>query len=127
MAVSAQERSFLLKNCVFLIFGHFDLKFQKVTKVQSCTKFNLQTFLTYVKKKIASQKFELWHDANKCTFFCFWLAMGQMIKLPGKAKIQKNKNIQFKPGTISRSVCFPFFKFLPPLAVWSFVQWLFKK
>jgi len=50
MAVSAQERSFLLKNGVFLIFGHFELKFQKVTKVQSCTKFNLQTFLTYVKK-----------------------------------------------------------------------------
>jgi len=53
MAVSAQERSFLLKNGVFLIFGHFELKFQKVTKVQSCTKFNLQTFLTYVKKEFA--------------------------------------------------------------------------
>ena len=27
-AVFAQERSFLLKNSVFLIFGHFKLKFQ---------------------------------------------------------------------------------------------------
>ena len=29
MAVSAQERSFLLKNGVFLIFGHFELRKQK--------------------------------------------------------------------------------------------------
>ena len=28
-------------------------------KVQSCTKFNLQTFFTYFKKKFASQKFEV--------------------------------------------------------------------
>ena len=57
MAVSAQERSFLLKNGVFLIFGHFELKFQKVTKVQSCTKFNLQTFLTYVTKNLLHKNF----------------------------------------------------------------------
>ena len=55
----AQERLFLLKNNIFRIFGHFKFEYHKVREVQSCTKINLQTFLTYVKKTFASQKFEL--------------------------------------------------------------------
>ena len=50
MAVYAQERSILLKNSGFSFFDHLEFKYQKVTKVQSCTKFDLQTFLASVKK-----------------------------------------------------------------------------
>ena len=50
MAVYAQERSILLKNSAFSFFDHLEFKYQKVTKVQSCTKFDLQTFLASVKK-----------------------------------------------------------------------------
>jgi hypothetical protein len=40
-------------NYNFTFFGYLEYKLQKVTFVYSCTKFNLQTFFTYVKKKLA--------------------------------------------------------------------------
>ena len=52
MAVSAQERSFLLKNSIFKKkWGHLEYKYKKVTWFPSCTKFTLQSFFTFVKKK----------------------------------------------------------------------------
>ena len=49
MAVSAQESSSFLKNSVFFEFRPLT-KYQKVTKILSCTKFNLKTFLLLSKK-----------------------------------------------------------------------------
>ena len=37
MAIYALERSFLLKNSIFRIFGHFEFKYKKVREVLSCT------------------------------------------------------------------------------------------
>ena len=56
MAIYAQERSFYSKIAFLIFFGHLEFKYQKVTQVQSCTKFNLQTFFAYVKKQFLLHK-----------------------------------------------------------------------
>ena len=64
MAIYAKERSFLLKNIVFWIFGHFEFEYQKAVQNLIC-----KLSLLMSKKNFVSQKFELWHDANKYIFF----------------------------------------------------------
>ena len=88
MAIYAQKKSILLINGVFRFFGHFEFKYQKVREVQSCTKFYLQTFFTYVKKKLLHKN--LRYDMMLISaLFLFLISHGMSNQTPRRGKNSK--------------------------------------
>ena len=66
MAASAQERSFSSKIAFFPFFGHLKYKYKKITEVQSCTKFNLKTFLLLSKNILLHKNLSKGIILQKC-------------------------------------------------------------